>query len=38
MCNVASDDMDLALQGYAKLPAAAQFKLPHQPYNYLEKV
>ena len=29
---------DMLLQGFAKLPAAAQIKLPHQPYNYLEKV
>ena len=28
----------MCVQGCAKLPGLAQFKLPHQPYNYLEKV
>jgi hypothetical protein len=28
----------VCVQGCAKLPGLAQFQLPHQPYNYLEKV
>ncbi len=28
----------MCVQGCAKLPGLAQFQLPHQPYNYLEKV
>ncbi len=28
----------MCVQACAKLPGLAQFKLPHQPYNYLEKV
>ena len=26
------------VQAFPTLPAAKQFKLPHQPYNYLEEV
>ena len=28
----------VTVQNFSKLPAAGQFKLPHQPYNYLEEV
>ena len=32
------DKVLITMQGCAKLPHLTQFKLPHQPYNYLEQV